>query len=91
MSKQRVYTVAKQFNLSSEALIGVLRELGVAVKSHMSTIDDETVARVRKKFEEEKAQVRREYEKKRKRAEKRRKVERKKREPEKKREAPKKA
>jgi translation initiation factor IF-2 len=91
LSKQRVYTVAKQFNLSSEALIGVLRELGVAVKNHMSTIDEETIARVRKKFEEEKAEVRKEYEKKRRQAERKEKVERKKKEPEKKREPPKKA
>lgn len=91
MSKQRVHTVAKQFNLSSEALIGVLRELGVAVKSHMSTIDDETIARVQKKFEEEKAEVRKQYEKKRRRAERKKKVEHKTKEPEKKREPPKKA
>jgi len=35
--KLRVFQVAKDFNVSSEALIGILQGLGVSAKSHMST------------------------------------------------------
>jgi translation initiation factor IF-2 len=53
--KLRVYQVAKDFNVSSEALIGILQGLGVSAKSHMSTLDAEVVDLVRDKFKEEKA------------------------------------
>jgi translation initiation factor IF-2 len=52
--KLRVYEVAKDLNISSEALIGILRGLGVSAKSHMSTLDHEVVDQVRQKFREEK-------------------------------------
>jgi translation initiation factor IF-2 len=52
--KPRVYQVAKDFNISSEALLGILEGLGVPAKSHMSTVDPEAVERVREKFEAEK-------------------------------------
>jgi translation initiation factor IF-2 len=54
IQKLRVYQVAKDFNVSSEALIGILDSLGVQAKSHMSTVDPEVVDKVRQKFEEEK-------------------------------------
>jgi translation initiation factor IF-2 len=54
IQKLRVYQVAKDFNVSSEALIGILESLGVQAKSHMSTVDPEVVGKVRLKFEEEK-------------------------------------
>jgi len=53
--KLRVFQVAKDFNISSEALIGILQGLGVSAKSHMSTLDPEVIDLVRGKFKEEKA------------------------------------
>ena len=53
--KLRVFQVAKDFNVSSEALIGILQGLGVSAKSHMSTLDAAVVDLVRNKFKEEKA------------------------------------
>jgi translation initiation factor IF-2 len=53
--KLRVYQVAKDFSISSEALIGILQGLGVSAKSHMSTLDPGVIDLVRDKFKEEKA------------------------------------
>ncbi len=55
--KLRVYQVAKDFNVSSEALLGILEGLGVPARSHMSTLDDSAVDLVRGKFQEEKSAV----------------------------------
>lgn len=68
MPKKRVYQVAKEFRISSEALIGMLKKLGIDVKSHMNTIDDDVVEKVRAEFEREKEVVKREYAKKVKKA-----------------------
>ena len=45
--KLRVYQVAKDFKVSSEALLGILESLGVPAKSHMSTLDASVVDLVR--------------------------------------------
>ena len=58
--KLRVYQVAKDFNVSSEALIGILDGLGVAARSHMSTLDDSVVDLIKQKFAEEKEVVKQE-------------------------------
>lgn len=55
----RVYKVAKDFDISSEALVKLLKEMGRPVNSHMSTIDAETVELISKKLAQEKAAVRR--------------------------------
>ena len=62
--KRRVYQVAKEFRISSEALIGVLRKLGYDVKTHMNAIDEDMVGHARTEFEKEKDAVKREYVKK---------------------------
>lgn len=49
----RVYEVAREFKISAERLITLLREVGVAVRSEASTVDDATVARLRARFERE--------------------------------------
>jgi translation initiation factor IF-2 len=64
VTKKRVYQVAKEFRISSEALVGMLTKLGCDVKTHMNTIDDEDIERVRAEFEKEKEAVKREYAKK---------------------------
>lgn len=43
MSKTRVYELAKELNISSKDLILKLNELGIKVKNHMSTLENEEV------------------------------------------------
>lgn len=71
MAKKRVHEVAKDLDLSSEALIKVLKNLKYDVKSPMSAITEEMIGAVRKKFEEDKVALKRADEKKRKLGEKR--------------------
>ena len=40
----RIYELAKQYEISSKALIGELLGYGITVKNHMSSLDPETVA-----------------------------------------------
>src|SRR5260370_11132224 len=47
MSKVRVHEVAKELGVTSKEVIERLRGLGVEVKSHSSTIDDEVAAQLR--------------------------------------------
>ncbi len=61
MANPRVYEVAKELNISSVALLEVIRGLGIQVKSHMSTVDRDVVEKVRKQFEKEKEAVKEEY------------------------------
>ena len=71
MARKRIYQVAREFKLSSEALLGMLRGMGLAAKSHMSAIDDETVEALKAKLREEKEAVKREVERKKQMAEER--------------------
>jgi translation initiation factor IF-2 len=57
LSKLRVYQIARDFQISSEALLEILRGLNVEVKSHMSTVDDDVIERVRRKFQAEQEAV----------------------------------
>lgn len=66
MPRKRVYQVARDFNLSSEALLKMLREMDLTVKSHMSAIDDETVEALKQKLTEEKEAVKKEVARKKK-------------------------
>jgi translation initiation factor IF-2 len=61
VAKKRIYDIAKDFEVSSEALVGVLRSLKFEVKNHMSFATDEMIAALEKKFEEEKTAVKEEY------------------------------
>jgi translation initiation factor IF-2 len=69
VAKIRIYEVARQFNVSSEAMVNLLREMDVPVKNHMSSIDEETVQRVRGKFDQEKEAVKHAEEEKKKKLE----------------------
>jgi len=40
MAKEKVYKLAQEFKVSSEALVQMLRGMGIVVKSHMSTVDE---------------------------------------------------
>ncbi len=58
MAGYRVYQVAKDFDISSEALVKLLEEINQPVSSHMSTIEEKTVELITKKLAQEKAAVR---------------------------------
>jgi translation initiation factor IF-2 len=61
LPKKRVYQVAKEYNVSSEALLSILRELGFEVKSYMSGVDQQMLTAIQKKFEKEREAVKKEY------------------------------
>ena len=48
MGKKRVHEIAKELNKDSKDIIATLKQHGVEVKSHMSTISDEEEAVIRK-------------------------------------------
>lgn len=54
MAKFRVYEVARKFDLSSEAMVKLLHEIGVPVKSHMSSIEKDVVEKIKEKFAKDK-------------------------------------
>ena len=47
MATKRVYELAKDMNMSSKALLTKLKELGLDVKNHMSTIPSAEVERIK--------------------------------------------
>ena len=58
--KLRVNEVAKDLGMSSEAVLQIVKRLGVEVKNHMSTLLPETVARVQAEMAQERTAVREE-------------------------------
>ena len=58
--KLRVYEVAKDLGMSSEAVLQIVRRLGVEVKNHMSTLLSETVDKVQAEMAQERTAVREE-------------------------------
>ncbi|MGA3052068.1 MAG: translation initiation factor IF-2 [Chitinispirillaceae bacterium] len=64
MAKEKVYKLAQEFKVSSEALVQMLRGMGIVVKSHMSTVDENLRDDIKKKFDQERASIKREYERK---------------------------
>ncbi len=61
MAKKRVYQLARDYKISSEAMLSIIRELGFEIKSHMSVVDDQTVSSIEQKFQKEKEAVKEEY------------------------------
>ena len=57
MEKKRVYQVAKEFHVSSEALVSMLREKKYEVKSHMSVVDSAMFESIRVQFEKQHAEA----------------------------------
>ena len=68
VKKRRVYEVAKDMGMSSEALVHILKSLNVEVKSHMSSVSDEVIVQVRSKLAREKEAVKEEEARKREKA-----------------------
>jgi len=63
--KLRVYEIAKDMKMSSEAVLDLIRGLGVEVKSHMSTVETEVIAKIHHKMDTEKEAVKAEAARKR--------------------------
>ncbi len=61
MAKKRVYQLARDYKISSEAMLNTIRELGFEVKSHMSVVDDKMASSIEQKFQKEKEAVKEEY------------------------------
>jgi len=49
----RVYEVAREFGVAPEVMLQLLREIGVAVRTEASAVDDAVVAKLRARFERE--------------------------------------
>ncbi|HCJ78945.1 MAG TPA: hypothetical protein DHV84_02875, partial [Desulfotomaculum sp.] len=43
MVKKRVYELAKELKIENKELMHKLTSMGIAVKSHMSTVDEEDI------------------------------------------------
>jgi translation initiation factor IF-2 len=71
LAKKRVYEIAKDYKISSDAMLKILKELGFSIRSHMSTLDDKMVSAIEDKFEKEKKAVRAEYDEKKRKIEER--------------------
>jgi translation initiation factor IF-2 len=75
LAKKRVHQVAKDYQISSEALLTIIAELGFKVKSHMSVVDDKMSSAIEEKFRKEREAVKEEYALKKKKLEEREKKE----------------
>ena len=52
MAQKRVHELAKEFKISTAALKQHLSDMGIVVKSHMSPVDDDVVAKIKEKFDQ---------------------------------------
>ena len=53
----RVYEIAKEVGIPNKDLIAKIRALGLEVNNHMSSLDADDVARIKRSLEKEKSQV----------------------------------
>ena len=53
----RVYEIAKEVGIPNKDLIAKIRALGLEVNNHMSSLDADDVARIKRSLEKEKAGV----------------------------------
>lgn len=57
MAKKRVHELAKELNIESKEIINKLNDMGVAVKSHMSTLEDSDIGRLLKIYKKDGARA----------------------------------
>lgn len=60
MAKKRLFQVAREYKITSEALLKMLRELGFRVKSHMSSATPEILEAIEKQFKKEQESIKQE-------------------------------
>ena len=56
MGKMKVHEFAKEINKTSKEIITVAQELGIEVKSHMSSLEENDIEKIRKKLSGEKVE-----------------------------------
>ncbi|MEE9441805.1 MAG: translation initiation factor IF-2 [candidate division Zixibacteria bacterium] len=61
-SRKRIYDIAKEYKISSDALLKVLRGLGFTIKSHMSIASSDMLEAIDNKFKREIAEVKKDDE-----------------------------
>ena len=54
-AEMRVYEIAREVGLPNKELIAKIRALGLEVNNHMSSLDADDVARIKRSLEKEKA------------------------------------
>jgi translation initiation factor IF-2 len=54
MVKTRVHDLAAEFGVPAEQVMGMLKDMGIFVRSHMSGLEDGQVSAVRVRWEREK-------------------------------------
>ena len=57
MAKIRIYELAKQLNMTNKVLLERLKEMNIAVKSHMSVIDEESVDSIKEAIFQGKSEI----------------------------------
>ncbi|MFX4260883.1 translation initiation factor IF-2 [Pelotomaculum propionicicum] len=57
MAKKRVHELAKELNIESKEIINKLNDMGVTVKSHMSTLEDSDIGRLLKIYKKDGAKT----------------------------------
>ncbi len=50
MAKPRVYELARELNMTNKDLLGKIQEMGIEVKSHVSSLDDSDIARIKEEL-----------------------------------------
>ena len=55
MGKIRIYELARELNMTNKELLDKLEELGIPVKSHMSSVEESEVDGIKAKIRGEKA------------------------------------
>ena len=50
MGNIKIHEIAKELNLNSKEVLKKAEELGIAVKSHLSAVDEETAKRIKNSF-----------------------------------------
>ncbi|MDH4223997.1 MAG: translation initiation factor IF-2 N-terminal domain-containing protein, partial [candidate division Zixibacteria bacterium] len=71
---KRIYQVSRDYNISSDALMSMLRESGFSIKSHMSVVTENMLKTIDEKFRKEKEELKKEDVLKRKKLEEREKI-----------------
>ncbi|HWE41139.1 MAG TPA: translation initiation factor IF-2 N-terminal domain-containing protein, partial [Gemmatimonadaceae bacterium] len=54
MSKLRVNDLAGEFGISADEVVALLRNMDIPVRSHISPLTDDQIARIRARWEREK-------------------------------------
>ncbi|NUR19598.1 MAG: hypothetical protein HOQ12_08720, partial [Gemmatimonadaceae bacterium] len=54
MSKLRVNDLAGEFGISADEVVSLLRQMDIPVRSHISPLTDDQIARIRARWEREK-------------------------------------